>query len=73
VLNIAYFFPILKRAYFNENKEIEKYGEASMLMVIPIIITAILSVAFGLSPNLFFNFFNLAVKITNNLSQGFVL
>jgi multicomponent Na+:H+ antiporter subunit D len=48
ILNIGYFFPIIKTAYFDEAPGIEKHGEASMLMVVPIMITAVLSVAFGL-------------------------
>jgi len=36
-------------------------------MVVPICITAALSVLFGLFPNLFFNFFDLAVDIGASL------
>jgi multicomponent Na+:H+ antiporter subunit D len=73
ILNIGYFFPIIKTAYFDESPGIEKYGEASMLMVVPIMITAVLSVVFGIIPNLFFNFFTLAVEITNSIIQGIML
>lgn len=67
VLNAGYFFPILHRAYFKKGEGLEKYGEASPLMVVPIVITAALSVLFGLFPNLFFNFFDLAVDISSTL------
>jgi multicomponent Na+:H+ antiporter subunit D len=70
ILNVGYFFPIIRRAYFNEGKGLEKYGEASMLMVVPIMITALLSVILGLNPNLFFDFFNLAVKISASITGG---
>jgi multicomponent Na+:H+ antiporter subunit D len=73
ILNISYFFPVLKRAYFDEGKGLEKYGEASMLMVVPIVITAFLSIAFGLYPDLFFNFFSLALEISNSLTGGITL
>lgn len=66
-LNVGYFFPILYRAYFKPGEGLEKYGEASPFMVVPIMITAILSVLFGLFPNLFFNFFDLAVLISDSL------
>jgi len=67
LLNVGYFFPILYRAYFKPGEGLEKYGEASPLMVVPIVITAALSVLFGLFPNLFFNFFDLAVDISSTL------
>lgn len=67
VLNAGYFFPILYRAYFKEGEGLENYGEASSFMVVPIVITASLSVLFGLFPNLFFNFFDLATQISATL------
>jgi multicomponent Na+:H+ antiporter subunit D len=70
ILNIGYFFPILKTAYFDKGVGLENHGEASMLMVVPIMITALLSVLFGLSPDLFFNFFNLATEITKTIITG---
>ena len=70
LLNVGYFFPILYRAYFNKGEGLEKYGEASPFMVVPIVITATLSVLFGLFPNLFFNFFDLAVLVSESLFNG---
>lgn len=67
LLNIGYFFPIIHRAYFKKGEKLEGYGEASPFMVVPIVCTAILSVLFGLFPNLFFNFFDLASNITISL------
>lgn len=67
LLNAGYFFPIIHRAYFKKPEGLEGYGEASPLMVVPIMITAILSVLFGLFPNLFFGFFDLAVDISTTL------
>jgi len=71
LLNAGYFFPIIYRAYFKEGKGLEKYGEANKLMVVPIVITATLSIVFGLFPDLFFNFFNLAVNVTSDIMSGF--
>jgi multicomponent Na+:H+ antiporter subunit D len=70
LLNVGYFFPILYRAYFKKGEGLEKYGEASPFMVVPIMITATLSVLFGLFPNLFFNFFDLAVLVSESLFSG---
>lgn len=70
LLNIGYFFPIIQRAYFRKGNGLEKYGEASPLMVVPLFATAILSILFGLFPNLFFNFFDLASAIAASLFTG---
>jgi multicomponent Na+:H+ antiporter subunit D len=51
-------------------KGLEKYGEASPLMVVPLFATAVLSILFGLFPNLFFNFFDLASSIAASLFTG---
>lgn len=67
LLNIGYFFPIIHRAYFRKGEGLEKYGEASPFMVIPIVITATLSLLFGIFPNLFFGFFELASSIAASL------
>ncbi|MFC1572600.1 monovalent cation/H+ antiporter subunit D family protein [Candidatus Eisenbacteria bacterium] len=52
LLNAAYFFPIVHVAFFKKNKEFPSYGEASPLMVVPLSLTAIISIVLGLSPNL---------------------
>lgn len=67
LLNAAYFFPIIHRAFFRESQQFEKYGEASMLMVIPIIATAMLSLLFGLWPNLFFHLYDLSALIAASI------
>jgi len=71
LLNVGYFFPIIWRAYFKKaGPELEKYGEASPFMVVPIMVTAILSILFGMFPNLFFNFFDLAADISHAIFNG---
>jgi multicomponent Na+:H+ antiporter subunit D len=67
LLNIGYFFPIIQRAYFRPGEGLETYGEASPFMVVPIMITAVLTVVFGLFPNFVFGFFDLATSITSTL------
>lgn len=67
LLNVGYFFPIIYRAYFKPGEGLEGYGEASPLMVVPIMVTAVLSVLFGLFPNLFFGLYDLAVDISLSL------
>ncbi|HSL90219.1 MAG TPA: monovalent cation/H+ antiporter subunit D family protein [Ignavibacteriaceae bacterium] len=71
LLNAGYFFPIIHRAFFREGNGLEKHKEASMMMVIPIMITAFLSVLFGLYPDMFFNFFEIALSVSNSVMKGF--
>lgn len=68
LLNVGYFFPIIHRAYFRKGgDELAKYGEASPFMVVPIVITATLSLLFGIFPNLFFHFFEMATIIASEI------
>ncbi|MEX2601231.1 MAG: monovalent cation/H+ antiporter subunit D family protein [Balneolaceae bacterium] len=71
LLNVGYFFPIIQRAYFRKGDEsLSGYGEASPFMVVPIVITATLSVLFGLFPDLFFHFHELASSIAVIIFSG---
>lgn len=70
LLNAGYFFPILYRAYFKPSEGLEHATEASPFMVVPLVITAVLSLLFGLYPNLFFHFFDLAADISRSLFEG---
>lgn len=70
LLNAAYFFPIVHRAFFRPPPHPPGHGEASPLMVVPLVLTAILSVFLGLMPNLFFHFYDLAVMITHSVIPG---
>ena len=68
LLNAAYFFPIVHRAFFRKPEQLEGKKEASAFMVVPIVITAILSFHFGCYPDLFFKLYHLASKITMNIT-----
>jgi multicomponent Na+:H+ antiporter subunit D len=70
LLNAGYFFPILYRAYFKEGQGLEQFGEAHPLMVVPLVITALLSVLLWVSPNLFFHFYTLANAISSSVLRG---
>ncbi len=70
LLNAGYFFPIIHRAFFRKGSGVEEHGEASPLMVVPLMITAVLSLVFGLFPNLFFQFFNLAASVAHSVLSG---
>ena len=55
VLNAGYFVPVVLKAFFPRNGAAAtlKYAEASPFMVVPLFLTAVLSVLFGLFPDLF--------------------
>ena len=70
ILNAAYFFPIVYIAFFKKGKGLEGKGEAPLAMVIPLVITAILSLLFGIYPDLFFKFYRMAVDIAGTILGG---
>lgn len=72
LLNAAYFFPIVHRAFFRKPEKLEGKREASPFMVVPIVITAIISLLFGCYPDLFFKLYHLATQITGTITGGIV-
>lgn len=68
LLNVAYLFPILYIAFFKKGgPELSGKGEAPLTMVIPIVCTAILSILFGIYPNIFFKFFQLIGNVSSKI------
>lgn len=64
-LNAGYFVPIIYRAFFKApapEANIGQYDEPSKTMVIPLCITATISVFLGLYPQTFLNFVNILGK-----------
>lgn len=70
ILNAGYFAPIIYRAFFKTPAASFTKGEASPAMVVPLAMTALLSVAFGLFPDLFFHFYSLAVQVSGAILGG---
>ena len=64
VLNAAYFFPIVHAAFFRRNEEFASFGEASPLMVVPLALTAVVSIVLGIVPNLGVHAWDLARTIS---------
>ncbi len=52
VLNAAYFFPIVHAAFFKRSPAFAQFGEASALLVAPLVLTALASLALGVAPDL---------------------
>ncbi len=69
LLDIAYFFPIIYNSFFNSPKGVVDGGfdEASMLMVVPLTLCAIISIVLGIVPDAFFHFFGIATLAAKNI------
>jgi multicomponent Na+:H+ antiporter subunit D len=64
LLNVGYFAPVAYKAFFGKRPEGEVYEgvkEAPLSMVIPLFITAIISVIIGIYPDFFMSFVKLAI------------
>lgn len=72
LLDVAYFFPIIYNSFFKTPKEgiSLHFDEASMKMVVPLMITAIISLILGIVPNAFFHFFEIASKAAEMVLGG---
>lgn len=70
LLNAGYFAPIIFRAFLKTPSVPYEQGEASYAIVIPLLITALLSLLLGLDPDLLFHFHRLAVAVSGGILGG---
>jgi len=70
LLNAGYLFSIVVRAFFFRSDKFTKFGEASPLMVIPLVLTAIFSLLMGLFPTQFPNLYQLASRVASSVLSG---
>jgi len=70
VLNAAYLLPIVHRAFLRPSRQFDGLGEASPLMVVPLVATAGLSVLFGVWPNGLAHLFDLASSVAAAVFGG---
>ncbi len=70
ILNAGYFAPIIFRAFLKTPTVPYEQGEASSAMVIPLLVTAVLSLLLGLDPDMFFHFHRLAVAVSGSILGG---
>lgn len=64
VLNAAYFFPVVYVAFFKKPDHEMKYKEAPMFMLVPLVVTAIISIIIGVwpdAPGMFLDIVDIAV------------
>ncbi|MGZ8487596.1 MAG: proton-conducting transporter transmembrane domain-containing protein [Candidatus Binatia bacterium] len=70
LLNAAYLLPIVVRAFFIPSERFPKFAEASPLMIVPLVTTALLALALGLFPDAVFHWFTLASDATTSVLAG---
>ncbi|MFC2067083.1 proton-conducting transporter membrane subunit [Chloroflexota bacterium] len=70
LLNAGYLFPIVCRAFFLPSHSFTKFDEASYWMVIPLALTAVLSLLIGLFPNQIFHLQQLAASVASSVFSG---
>lgn len=70
LLNAGYLFPIIARAFFARSDNFSRFDEAPPLMVIPLVLTAALSLFMGLFPDQIPYFYELASSVASSVFGG---
>lgn len=70
ILNVAYLFPIVYRAFFKSSDQFTRLREAPIAMVVPLVCTMLLSIILGLFPNIFLHLFDMAKAIAMAITGG---
>lgn len=74
LLSLSYLMPVSFMAFFkkNENGDFQTYGEAHKMMLIPLMITAVMAIVWGILPNFGGHFFDLATMAAQSITQGWI-
>ena len=70
LLSAGYLLPIVFRAFWRSSSAFPKYGEPSMAMVAPLMVTAVVALLLGTLPDLPFHFFRLASTVAGAVTGG---
>ena len=72
LMDVAYFFPIIYNSFFKVPQEAvnPSIDEAPKRMVVPLVVTALISFILGIFPNAFFNFFAIASMAAEKILGG---
>ncbi len=72
LLAAGYLLPVVQMAFFRKDPQegIRKYGEHSNCMLVPICVTAVLSIVLGLVPDCYPHFFKLATMASQAICAG---
>ncbi len=74
LLSLYYLMPVSYLAFFKENKDgnFKTYREANYFMLVPICVTAALSIVIGIVPNFGPHLYDLAVMAAQSITQGWI-
>ena len=69
ILDVVFFFPVIYKGFFKKPLDdvVPHFDEAPMMMVIPLVITALLSIIFGIAPDAFVRFFSITTLAVQNI------
>lgn len=70
LLNAGYLFPIVVRAFFKSSNDFTKFGEASPLMLIPLLSTAALALLLGFYPDGILSIYSLGSAAVLSVLEG---
>ncbi|MFC1962218.1 proton-conducting transporter membrane subunit, partial [Chloroflexota bacterium] len=70
LLNAGYLLSVVGRAFFMKSENFTRYREASMWMLVPLVITALLSLLLGLFPDRFSHLYSLASEVARSVFRG---
>ena len=74
LLGLSYLMPVCYLSFFkpNDKGEFKTYGEANKFMLVPICVTAVLSVVLGIMPNFGPHLYDLASMAAQSITQGWI-
>jgi len=70
LLNAGYFFTIIRRAFFMQSDKRTRFAEASPLLLVPLVCTALLALILGLVPDAILHLYSLASDVASSLFNG---
>ena len=70
LLSAGYLLPIVFRAFWRSSSAFSRCGEPSVLVVAPLMVTAVMALLLGMLPNLPFYFFDLASSVSDAVTGG---
>ncbi len=70
LLNAAYLFPIIRRAFFANSDRAARFSEASPFMLVPLVLVALFALFLGLAPDGIFRFYHLASDVATSVFGG---
>jgi multicomponent Na+:H+ antiporter subunit D len=72
LLNVGYFFPVIYVAFFKKPEKELNFGEASPFLLVPLVLTAIISLILGIWPDASYLFLELVKVAVQNVTTGVI-